>query len=308
MLERINEKVTRISIEEPGRGNVNVYAIVSDIVTLIDCGYNSLHSRSSLHADLAQLGLHPSGVDQIVLTHRHPDHAGGASGASLPWSQARMIAFPAPDKLIFSPRSISTRKRYIPESLWCTLLDINGTASSQDEDSCEQDIKIDRFVQDGETVDIGGGKLTVLHTPGHCADHISLMGDDGLLFGGDAVLHNGPPALECLDSYTNSIGKIAACETVSLLPGHGSVIDRQDETIARTLNRLDATDRKLLAAVRRGIDSPFALALECTEGRVHHGLLFWLDVVLVHIFSLERRGNIHLTRSGEIIESISLTH
>ncbi|RKN79126.1 MBL fold metallo-hydrolase [Paenibacillus ginsengarvi] len=306
MLERINDKVTRISIEEPGRGNVNVYAIVSDIVTLIDCGYNSPHSRSSLHADLAQLGLHPSGVDQIVLTHRHPDHAGGAAGSSLPWGQARMIAFPVPDQLPLSPSSISTRKRYMPESLWSVLLDANGTAPPPDEDSSAQAIRFDRLVQDGETVDIGGGKLTVLHTPGHCADHISLMGDDGVLFGGDAVLHNGPPALECLDSYTNSIGKIAACQAAAILPGHGSVIDRQDETIARTLNRLEATDKKLLAAVRRGIDAPFGLALECTEGRIHRGLLFWLDVVLVHLFSLERRGDIHLTRSGEIIESIAL--
>jgi glyoxylase-like metal-dependent hydrolase (beta-lactamase superfamily II) len=46
--------------------------------------------------------------------------------------------------------------------------------------------KADRYVKHGEVITVGGMSLTVLHTPGHSAGGICLVGD-GVVFTGDAL-------------------------------------------------------------------------------------------------------------------------
>jgi glyoxylase-like metal-dependent hydrolase (beta-lactamase superfamily II)/rhodanese-related sulfurtransferase len=46
---------------------------------------------------------------------------------------------------------------------------------------------IDRFVIDGDTIDIGGIEIKVIYTPGHANDHIALLAE-GDLFTGDVLL------------------------------------------------------------------------------------------------------------------------
>src|SRR5512145_946235 len=46
--------------------------------------------------------------------------------------------------------------------------------------------KADRYVKHGDVVSVGAVKLTVLHTPGHSAGGICLLGD-GVVFSGDAL-------------------------------------------------------------------------------------------------------------------------
>ena len=45
-------------------------------VTLVDCGLKRAPAR--IVAGLAHIGKHPYDVTRIILTHAHPDHAGGA--------------------------------------------------------------------------------------------------------------------------------------------------------------------------------------------------------------------------------------
>ena len=50
--------------------------------------------------------------------------------------------------------------------------------------------KPDRLLQDGDTIDIDDLNFTVLHTPGHSPDGISLYGN-GIVFTGDALFNYG---------------------------------------------------------------------------------------------------------------------
>jgi glyoxylase-like metal-dependent hydrolase (beta-lactamase superfamily II) len=55
-------------------------------------------------------------------------------------------------------------------------------------------------LRDGDRVDLGGRTLTVLHTPGHSPDSISLLDErDGLLFAGDTI-NTGPIYAQLPDS------------------------------------------------------------------------------------------------------------
>ena len=51
-------------------------------VTLVDTGLRSAPPR--ILAALAEIGSGPSDVTTIVLTHAHPDHAGGAADLARP--------------------------------------------------------------------------------------------------------------------------------------------------------------------------------------------------------------------------------
>ncbi len=50
----------------------------------------------------------------------------------------------------------------------------------------EQPPKPDRFIDDGDTVDVGDSKLEVMHTPGHSPGGISFL-YDRMVFGGDTL-------------------------------------------------------------------------------------------------------------------------
>ncbi|MFP4631816.1 MAG: MBL fold metallo-hydrolase [Halobacteriales archaeon] len=51
---------------------------------------------------------------------------------------------------------------------------------------------VDRALEDGDVIEMGGGEFTVLYTPGHKDDHVCLYcRDEGVLFSGDLVFPGG---------------------------------------------------------------------------------------------------------------------
>jgi glyoxylase-like metal-dependent hydrolase (beta-lactamase superfamily II) len=69
-------------IPTAGKDLINSFALVQEdgSVTLVDTGLKKAPAR--IVAGLASIGKHPRDVTRIVLTHVHPDHAGGAAEMS----------------------------------------------------------------------------------------------------------------------------------------------------------------------------------------------------------------------------------
>src|SRR5262249_53354922 len=66
-----------------------------------------------------------------------------------------------------------------------------------------------RTLRDGDTVDLGGRELTVLHTPGHTPDCICLLDErNGVLFGGDTI-NTGPIYAQAADSHVEAFARSA---------------------------------------------------------------------------------------------------
>lgn len=157
-------------------------------LTLVDAGLKRAEKR--VLAALAQLGKAPQDVQRILLTHAHPDHAGGLAGAKRA-TGAQVVAHerdaiylqrgkaPELDRSQLSARLLSR----LPRSFAKT--------------------EVDQTVQDGELLPVGGG-LRIVHTPGHSPGHVSLLHEPtGVLITGDALFNlrglTYSPATFCTD-------------------------------------------------------------------------------------------------------------
>jgi glyoxylase-like metal-dependent hydrolase (beta-lactamase superfamily II) len=155
---------------------VNSFAFVDDDeqVTLVDCGVRRAPRR--IVDGLAAIGKRPADVTRILLTHAHPDHAGGAAemvsrtgaGVAVHSDDAPFLAngqSPPPDRSTRLGRLMARRSAgFSPVR--------NGTD-----------------LRDGQVLDVGGG-LRVVHTPGHSPGHVSLLHErTGVLITGDALFN-----------------------------------------------------------------------------------------------------------------------
>jgi glyoxylase-like metal-dependent hydrolase (beta-lactamase superfamily II) len=135
--------------------------------------------KSSLDHLLA--GLDASGVDAvdwIVVTHIHLDHAGAAGSLAARWPDARIAVHP-----VGAPHLAD------PAKLWSSAARIYGDDMTRlwggiDPIDPERITALD----DGDTLDLGGRRLTAVETPGHAYHHHAFVDDaTGIMFAGDAL-------------------------------------------------------------------------------------------------------------------------
>ena len=90
-----------------------------------------------------------------------------------------------------------------------------------------------RLLEDGDTIEVGALKLTVLHTPGHTPGSLSLK-LDGIVFTGDTLFNSGVGRTDfdygdetaLLNSIKNKLMTLA--DDTIIYPGHG-----EESTIGR---------------------------------------------------------------------------
>lgn len=155
---------------------INSYVIGNDdgTVTLIDCGIKRA-PRKIVDA-LAMLGKHPADVREIILTHAHSDHAGGAA-EMVDQTGVAGVAVHAEDAGYIRAGDASPRDTSIRLGALFARMPGGGFAPTP----------VSHELHDGELLHTGGG-LRILHTPGHSPGHISLLHEPtGVLITGDAI-------------------------------------------------------------------------------------------------------------------------
>ena len=90
------------------------------------------------------------------------------------------------------------------------------------------DRRVDDHLRDGQTIDIGGAEVTMLHTPGHSPGGVCIhLPSEGVVFSGDTLFNGGPGATGrsfsdyglILDSIERSLFNLP--EHTTVLTGHG---------------------------------------------------------------------------------------
>jgi glyoxylase-like metal-dependent hydrolase (beta-lactamase superfamily II) len=121
-----------------------------------------------------------------------------------------------------------------------------------------------------EVVLLGDGEeragLRAIATPGHAADHVCLMSDDGVCFSGDLVLGDGstfvPPDGGSLIAYMESLRRIQAEGAELICPGHGPWVTDPPAKLAEYVEHREMRERRLMEALERGERSREALLAE----------------------------------------------
>jgi glyoxylase-like metal-dependent hydrolase (beta-lactamase superfamily II) len=176
----------------------NAYLIDAKRKTLVDAGMNA----SRVLHDLS------GGLDLIILTHCHYDHIGAV-----------------PEIVRATGAKVAMHGKDVP------LLRSEKEGSAKMFNAPQPEFTVDIVLEDGESIDLGGMTLQVIHTPGHTPGSICLY-DPGTkeLFTGDTVFEGG--SFGRTDIGGDSEAMVRSLETLTKLdvsafyPGHGGVVTR----------------------------------------------------------------------------------
>ena len=162
----------RIPIPNNPLGYTNTYLLQGDDgYLLIDTGVNTEEALQSLKKQLAEIGIDPTGIAQIIVTHAHGDHY-GLAGQLRQLSQAK-ISLHYIEKNLIAPRNINTDETLRQTEQWYHS---NGVPANElptprlafaGGQSLATPTLPDITLYGGETISTGVFNLQVLWTPGH---------------------------------------------------------------------------------------------------------------------------------------------
>lgn len=216
-------------------GDVFAYLLVDEKVVLVDTGPRTEQALKLVRDHLNRRGLELRSIDEIWLTHGHPDHFGQArflaecSGARLRGHPLERENFAATDNSeqyeeFFVSRGIPARyiEGMIEQLHWLQQF--------------QQPVEPE-WVCEGDGMSTGTLSFKVGLTPGHAPGHVVYFSNSGIMFGGDLLLEDistnalinfNPDTGErnkSLLQYRHSLKWLRKQRGV-VYPGHGKMIKR----------------------------------------------------------------------------------
>ncbi|MDJ0851304.1 MAG: beta-lactamase-like protein 2 [Myxococcota bacterium] len=203
---------------------------------------------------------HGVSIQEIVLTHGHPDHIGGAASVIERHGPLRVAKRPWP--VVDGPHGVPIHP-----------------------------------LADGDEVKTEGATLRAVHTPGHAEDHLCfVLEEEGSLFSGDNVLGIGTTVIpgrggDLLD-YMRSLERILAEEPPVIYPAHGPRIDDGVAKIREYIDHRLHRERQILDALGAGLPTVSEIVKRVYAG--YPEVLFPAagSSVSAHLLKLEREGRI----------------
>jgi glyoxylase-like metal-dependent hydrolase (beta-lactamase superfamily II) len=223
-IEKIHPAVTRITTPFDKTGTVFLYLVQGERVALIDTGAAD-SPDTVLQGALAEMRLSFSGVDLILNTHAHLDHAGGNLGTKRR-SQAP-IHVHAGDLAMAQSTEAQVEFHCGPLRALEFPMDAVAERATHVRHNAGEPAGADILLKDGDKIDLGSGvALRVIHTPGHTPGHVTFFWEaEGIAFTGDAVQGQGArpgsyPYYFDAPAYRRSLARLAAADPRMLCLGH----------------------------------------------------------------------------------------
>jgi glyoxylase-like metal-dependent hydrolase (beta-lactamase superfamily II) len=183
---------------------------------LVDVGLSSNYPH--LLTCLNQVGVTPEKIDMVVLSHEHLDHIGAAYQFGRSFIAAHRLAA---NKIMLRDDFSMLRKMFNEPNV---------------------PINIDIWLEEGNLIDLGNFRLSVMHTPGHTSACITLFDQDkGLLFASDTLMPGGVMGgvfgSGSIADYIQSLERLKGLNSKILLSGHGRLSDTPQDDVRIAIQR-----------------------------------------------------------------------
>ena len=218
---------------------VNAYLVTSQgQYMLVDCGLNWDPSLRALGRALKAIGVPAGGLNTLLLTHRHQDHAGASGPVQRRWGGRTLLHPQAIGRQPASPeavRSFLTAQGVDPETAAAAA--VPSPRPYPEELPAEVEP-----LPVGGWVEVGDRSFAVIPVPGHAPDMVMLHEPTRRwLMTADQVMTTPAPNVwvhpnsqgDPLRDYLLSMDRTVAMEGVLILPSHGMPRRRGLQELAR---------------------------------------------------------------------------
>jgi len=315
----LNQTISQITIPTPfAVGDVHVYLIKGDTLSLVDAGVKTKQAWEAVQTQLKELGYFPNDIEQVILTHHHPDHIGLIEEFPRVESiiaHEDLNAWLTRDETFFQHYENFFKDFFItcgvPEK-YLSIID-----KLRDQLNLAGRGNLTSIINEGDHLP-GHPEWQVVETAGHAQSHLSfLRQSDGVFIGGDHILKHissnpllEPPPLgekkrpKPLLQYRNNLQKCLTLGIKQVLPGHGSIIDNTDELIPTRLSKQEQRAKKVLTLLENTSMTPFQVTQKLFPKRYETQLDLTLSETTGQLDFLESQGLIQ----QEVIEGILSYH
>jgi len=306
-------KIIPLSIPTPFYvGDVNVYLVKEDPVTLIDVGPKTKDAADTLREKLARNGVQFSDVRRIVLTHAHEDHCGLAKQVRDEAKDAEILVHNWETGHLFGRlareehRSLLHRSG-VPEKVFDEMQSLYQDISLLTDSLEDGDFSA---LTDEMELEFESGTLRVLHTPGHTPGSCSFVREaNRTLICGDCVLKRITPnpilspdpidptqRFRSLAEYLVSLAKLRSYSPTLAYGGHGEPVTDFEEIFNRYVRAIDDRQRKVVGLVPKAGVTAFEIAQKLFPQSFSHDVHRFLAIseAVAHLDLAESEGKIAL--------------
>jgi glyoxylase-like metal-dependent hydrolase (beta-lactamase superfamily II) len=194
-------------------------------------------------------------LKNILVTHIHLDHAGGAGELAREINAKVYVHERGAPHLIDPSKLLSSAQRIYGdqmETLWGTIVPI-------------PEYQVIALLG-GEVLELGNHQIKVIYTPGHASHHVSYLLDDDLLFTGDSagICFEGssvirpalPPPEVDLETWKYSIDAMLAAKPKRLMLTHFGEVKDVDGHLYKVVERNQSWADEVLTGLRQSEDVP----------------------------------------------------
>lgn len=304
-------KIIPLSIPTPFYvGDVNVYLIREDPLTLIDVGPKTTEAADVLRAKLAAHGVKFSDVRRIVLTHAHEDHCGLAKQVRDEAKDAEVFVHEWETGHLFGRLAQEEHRKLmlrsgVPESVFEEMRSLYEEISLLTDSLGEGDFLP---LEDEMELEFSSGSLRVLHTPGHTPGSCSFVREaDRTLICGDCVLKRITPnpilspdptdpsrRFPSLAEYLVSLARLRSYSPTLAYGGHGEPVTDFDEIFHRYVRAIDERQKRGISLVGKDGSTAYDVAQqlfpESFGADVHRFLA--ISEAIAHLDYAESEGKV----------------
>lgn len=265
--------------------------------TLIDTGLHN--SETKLMWDNI---FQDKQIDNIIVTHEHPDHIGSAGYLQQTYDPTIYMteqAYEFAKHFVATERLVNLQENYeqsaIPKPIIKELIKANKNMIK----AVTPLPKVDHFLQDNEKFVIGNNEYEVIFTPGHADGLITLFNKEkSVLIATDHILPKITPNISYwffgkqnpLKSYIQSLNRIKELDAKVVIPSHGEPFYDANERIDEIITHHDERLEQILNIIKDGRNIYEVTNDMFPKQLTNHELRFAVGEALAHLLYLESEG------------------